>query len=149
MAQATTLPFSAFKVMLETGTPGTFAAPCGLTSRSISFSKETNDTNSIDCDQEDAPSWVDRDVVSLSASISGEGVMARESLDLWREAFMTTEPVNARIEVAGSAAQGGGYWSGKFHLTSFEPGATRGERASVSIEMQSSGPIVWSDAVTP
>jgi TP901-1 family phage major tail protein len=146
MAQATTLPFSAFKVMLETDTPNTFAAPCGLTERSITFSKETNDTTSIDCDDEDAPAWVDRDVVSLSATISGEGVMARESLELWRDAFTTTDTVNARIEVGGTAAQGGGYWSGKFHLTSFEPSATRGERVSVSVEMQSSGPITWVDA---
>lgn len=146
MAQATTLPFSAFKVMLETDTPNTYAAPCGLTERSITFSKETNDTTSIDCDDEDAPAWVDRDVVSLSAAISGEGVMARESLELWRNAFTTTDTVNARIEVAGNAAQGGGYWSGKFHLTNFEPGATRGERVSVSVEMQSSGPITWTDA---
>jgi len=146
MAQATTLSFSAFKVMLETDTPGTFAAPCGLTSRSISFSKETNDTTSIDCEDEDAPAWVDRDVVSLSATISGEGVMARESIDLWRDAFTTTDTVNARIEVAGEAAQGGGYWSGKFHLTSFEPGAERGQRVSVSVEMQSSGPVVWTPA---
>ena len=146
MAQATTLPFSAFKVMLETATPNTFAAPCGLTERSITFSKETNDTTSIDCDDEDAPAWVDRDVVSLSATISGEGVMARESLELWRDAFTTTDTVNARIEVGGTLAQGGGYWSGKFHVTSFEPGATRGERVSVSVEMQSSGPITWTDA---
>lgn len=146
MAQATTLPFSAFKVMLETDVAGTFAAPCGLTERSVTFSKETNDTTSISCDDEDAPSYVERDVVSLSVTISGEGVIARESLDLWREAFTTTEPVNVRIEVGGTAAQGGGYWQGLFHLTSFEPGATRGERASLSIEMQSSGPVVWSDA---
>jgi predicted secreted protein len=146
MAQATTLPFSAFKVLLETDVAGTFAAPCGLTERSVTFSKETNDTTSIDCDDEDAPSWVDRDVVSLSASISGEGVMARESLELWRDAFTTTDTVNARVEVGGTAAQGGGYWAGKFHLTSFEPGATRGERVSVSVEMASSGPVTWVDA---
>lgn len=146
MAQATTLPFSAFKVMLETATAGTFAAPCGLTERSITFSKETNDTTSIDCDDEDAPAWVDRDVVSLSATISGEGVMARESIELWRDAFTTTDTVNARIEIGGTAAQGGGYWEGKFHLVNFEPGATRGERVSVSVEMQSSGPVTWVDA---
>jgi len=80
MAQATTLPFSAFKVMLETGTTGTFAAPCGLTERSVTFSKETNDTTSIDCDDEDAPAWVDRDVVSMSAT----GAVQSVPLD-WNE----------------------------------------------------------------
>lgn len=145
MAQATTLPFSAFKVMLETA-PSTFAAPCGLTERSVSFTKETNDTVSIDCADEDAPAWVDRDVVSLSATISGQGVMARESLDEWRDAFETTDTVTVRIQVEGNLAAGGGHWDGEFHLTSFEPGATRGERSTVSIEMQSSGPLVWTDA---
>jgi TP901-1 family phage major tail protein len=147
MAQATTVPFSGVKVMLESATTaGTFIAPCGLTERSLALSKETNDTTSVDCDDEDKAAFVDRDVVSKSATISGEGVLARESIPRWREAFESDEPVLARVEVAGAAAQGGGYWQGLFHLTSFEISATRGERATVSVEMQSTGAVAWVDA---
>lgn len=146
MAQATTLPFSAFKVMLETETPGTFVAPCGLTERGITFTKETNDTTTIDCDDEDAANWVERDVVSFSSTISGEGLMARQSYKTWREAYLSKEPVNVRAEVAGTLAEGGGYWSGKYIITNLEQTATKGERVTVSIEGQSTGPVVWTDA---
>lgn len=148
MAQAQTLPFSAFKVLLEsTATPGTFIAPCGLTERSLSLTKETNDTTVGDCDDEDAAAWVERDVVSKSASISGDGVMARQSIAVWQAAYESDAPINVRVERSGTAAQGGGYYLGTFHLTSFEQGATRGERATASIEMSSSGPVVWTPAV--
>lgn len=147
MAQATTVPFSGFRVMLETATPGTYGAPCGLTERSLSLTKETNDTTTPDCDDEDAGSWTERDVVSKSASISGEGVMARESIARWQAAFEDDAPVSVRVERAGTALQGGGYYLGLFHLTSFEQSATRGERATVSIEMSSSGPVVFTPAV--
>jgi TP901-1 family phage major tail protein len=147
MAQATTVPFSGVKVMLESETTaGTFVAPCGLTERSFTLSKETNDTTSVDCTDEDKASYVDRDVVSKSAAISGEGVLARESITRWRAAFESDEPVLARVVLAGAAAEGGGSWEGLFHLTSFEIGATRGERATVSIEMQSSGAVVFTPA---
>jgi TP901-1 family phage major tail protein len=135
--------------MLESPTaPGTFIAPCGFTERSFTLSKETNETTSVDCDDEDKAAFVDRDVVSKSASISGEGVLARESLPRWRAAFERDEPVLARIEIGGTAAQGGGYWQGLFHITSLEVGATRGERATLSVEMPSSGAVAWVDAAT-
>lgn len=147
MAQATTVPFSGFRVLLETATPGTYGAPCGLTERSLTLSKETNDTTTPDCQNEDAAAWVERDTVSKSASISGEGVMARESIAAWQAAYDSDSPVSVRVERAGTAALGGGYYLGLFHLTSFEQSATRGERATVSIEMSSSGPVVFTPAV--
>lgn len=147
MAQAQTVQFSGFKVLLEsTTTAGTFIAPCGLTERSLTLTKETNDTTTPDCDDEDAAAWVERDTVSKSASISGEGVMARQSIASWQAAYDSDDPINVRVERSGTAAQGGGYYLGKFHVTSFEQGATRGERVTVSIEMSSSGPVVWTPA---
>jgi hypothetical protein len=148
---ALTIPFSGLKVLLEV-TPGVYAVPCGLIQRTIVFTKDVAETVGIDCDDEDAPAWLERDVISLSASISGEGVLARESLRLWRQTFESGTPTNTRIQISGTAAQGGGYWSGQFFLTSFEPGATRSERAAVSIEMLSSGPVAWTpegDIVVP
>ena len=148
MAQAQTVQFSGFKVLLESTTnAGTFIAPCGLTERSLTLTKETNDTTTPDCDDEDDAAWVERDTVSKSASISGEGVMARQSIATWQAAYDSDDPINVRVERSGTAAQGGGHYLGKFHVTSFEQGATRGERVTVSIEMSSSGPVVWTPAV--
>ncbi|APX83814.1 hypothetical protein BV511_03165 [Methylorubrum extorquens] len=147
MSQAQTVPFSGLKVLLESATiAGTFVAPCGLTERSFTLSKETNDTTVPDCDNEDAPGWVERDVVSKSAAISGEGVMARQSIARWQAAYESDEPVKVRVERAGTAAQGGGSYLASYHLTSFEQGGTKGERATVSVELQSTGPVVFTPA---
>lgn len=147
MAQATTLPFSGLSVKLASVSDAdTFVAPCGFTERSISFTKEVNDTLVPDCEDEDAASWPERDVTSKSVTISGEGVMARQSLPRWQAAWDSDEPVNTRVDISGTAANGGGYYEGLFHLTSFELGGTKGERCTVSIEMSSTGRIPFTAA---
>jgi predicted secreted protein len=143
MALATTVPFSKFKVLLGNGaSPEVFTAPCGLTSNSIAFSKDTNSTVVPDCANPDAAGWVERDVVSNSAAITGGGVMATESLPTWWAAYNSGLAVNARLQV-DVAAPAGGYWSGAFHITRFEPAGTRGNRASVAITMESDGAVTW------
>lgn len=147
MAVATTRSFAGYQVQLEsTTTAGTFVAPCGLTERSVQFTKDLSDTMVPDCDNEDAATWVQRDPVSKSVRISGQGVMARESEDRWRTAFESDAPVNVRITKTGNLAAGGGYWLGAFHLSSFEDGATKGSKVTKSIEMQSTGPVLWTPA---
>ena len=147
MAEASTIPFSGVRVMLESATtPNTFVAPCGLTQRSVTFSKETTDSVVPDCTDEDAAAWPQRDVVSKSVSISGEGVLARESLPRWRAAWESDEPVKARVELSGTAAQGGGAWTGLFHLTSKAFDATKGERCKLQVEMQSTGAVTFTAA---
>ncbi|GJD52404.1 hypothetical protein OPKNFCMD_5169 [Methylobacterium crusticola] len=147
MTQPTTLPFSAVSVKLESPTaPGTFEAPCGLTERSVQFSKETNSAAIPDCANEDAAPFVERTVVSKSVAVAGKGVMARQSLARWRAAFEADGPVRGRVDVAGAAAESGGHWEGLFHLTSFEVGASRGERCTVSVALQSTGPVPFTAA---
>jgi hypothetical protein len=147
MTQATTRSFAGYQVLLEsTTTAGTFVAPCGLTERSVQFTKDLSDTNVPDCDNEDNASWTERDVVAKSVRVSGQGVMARESEDRWRAAYESDQPVQVRIQKSGNLAAGGGYWLGKFHLSSMEDGATKGNRVTKSIEMQSTGPVVWTPA---
>ncbi|MGE7415439.1 phage tail tube protein [Methylobacterium tarhaniae] len=147
MTQATTRSFAAYQLLLESPTTtGTFVAPCGLTERSVQFTKDLSDTNVPDCDNEDAASWTQRDVVSKSVRISGQGVMALESEPRWRAAYESDQPVNVRINKTGNKAAGGGYWLGQFHLSSFEDGATKGNKVTKTIEMQSTGPVVWTDA---
>ncbi|MFE1602103.1 phage tail tube protein [Methylobacterium sp. ID0610] len=147
MTEAATLPFSGVSVKLESPTQaGTFEAPVGLTERSVSFSKETNSVAIPDSVNEDLAPFVARDVVSKSVSIAGKGVMARQSLGRWRAAFEADAPVRTRVTVAGTAAESGGHWEGLFHLTGFEVGAIRGERCTVTVALQSSGPVPFTAA---
>jgi predicted secreted protein len=148
MAQATTKTFGkGLIVMLGDGaTPEVFAAPCGITERGFTLSNELQETQVPDCTDEDAPSWTSRDKVSRSASINSSGVMAVESIDEWRAAYMASGSVSFRVFNEGNLAAGGGHWSGKFHISSLEFSSAKGGRVELSIQAESDGPVVWTPA---
>ena len=147
MAQPTTFSFKKLLVMLgDGGTPETFLAPCGLNSKGLNFTKDTNDTTVPDCDAPDAPAWTQRAVVSQAASISGSGILAAEAHATWRSAYLSTDPVNCRIKIDDVLANGGGYYEGAFHLTTFNITGSRGDFINVEVALQSSGEVVWHPA---
>lgn len=121
------------------GSPETFSAPCGLTSRSFSPTKNFGESTVPDCDDPDAPYWIGRDVQSMSASVSGEGVLAAEAAETWMDATFSTESVNVQIEIEFTT----GVWSfsGAFHVTASIT-ANQGEKVSVSVSMESDGAVV-------
>lgn len=146
MAQPTTARFGKFKIELGDGaSPEVFSAPCGFTSKSLTLTKNLQEVNIPDCADPDAVAWVGRDAASLSASVSGEGVLASESVETWLDAFEDTESVNVRITItfATKVVQ----WVGKMHLSTFTPSADQGGRVTASVEMQSDGELVRT--VTP
>lgn len=147
MAQAQTFRFSGVRVLLGDGAdPEVFVAPCGFTERSLSLSKELGSTNVPDCTDEDKASWTERDVTAKSAEISGQGVLDAAAVIVWQGYFDSDESQNARVELWRAGVKTGHYL-GKFHLESFEIGATQGERATAQVGMQSDGAVVW--ATTP
>jgi Phage major tail protein 2. len=141
MAQATTIKSGKIKVMLGDGaSPETFAAPCGFTDRSITFSKGLEEVRVPDCDDPDKVDWLGRDATSLSMSISGEGVLASESVDTWLEAWESVDSVSARIEIEFTNRTI--VWVGRMHVESLEVGASNGQRATMNVSMQSDGEMV-------
>jgi len=138
MAKANTFKFSQFLILLGNGeSPEDFVAPCGLTSRGFTRTAETSSVNVPDCADEDIPSWLENDVVSLSWSLSGEGVLADESIDDW-EAFYEQQldaSRNLRIQV------GDRLYQGKGKLTNFAITGERGSRLQVSVEITGDGPV--------
>lgn len=149
MAQPVTAKFGKFRVLLGDGaTPETFAAPCGFTSKSFTLSKNLQEITIPDCDDPDAPFWIARDTESLSASISGEGLAAAESIDTWTDAAYATDPINARVEIEFTT--GTLVFAGPFHIDSFNPSAEQGGRVQLSVSMQSDGQITktWTPAAS-
>lgn len=137
MAEATTLKFSQFLILVgDGGSPENFVDPCGLTSRGFNRTAETNTTNVPDCADPDAASWVQRDVVSLSGEMSGAGVMADESFDVWNDWFESGLAKNVRIELGARA------WEGRAILTALNIKGERGSRVQVDVTMQSDGEII-------
>lgn len=95
MAQPVTMKYGSFQLLLGNGaSPEVFTAPCGFTQKSFSRSKELNEVVIPDCDDPDAMAHTARDARSLSASISGSGVLAKSAYPLWKAAYEATNSVN-------------------------------------------------------
>lgn len=140
MAKPVTARFGKMLIKLGDGAePEVFAAPCGLTTKSLTLSKNLNEVDIPDCDDPDAASWVGRDVQNLTASISGDGVLAAEAIPTWDSAFKDTYSVN--VEISIEFETGTLLYEGAMHLESFEISAESGGRVQVSISMQSDGEI--------
>jgi len=124
----------------DDSSPQVFSAPCGLSQRSITLSKGLNEVQIPDCDNPDEVTWTGRDASSLSISISGEGVLASESNETWVEAWEDVESVDVRVEVEVPVTTY--IWTGKMHVEKLEVDANNGERATISVSMQSDGEMV-------
>lgn len=137
MTQASTLKFSTFLIKLGNGaTPEVFAAPCGLNSRGFSRTAATNDTNVPDCDNPDAPSWLERDVVSLSGQMTGAGVVADEDFDVWNDWFESGVSKNVQITLGTRT------WAGAAILAKLDITGNRGQRVNFSATLDSDGEII-------
>jgi hypothetical protein len=141
MAVATTIKGGKVRVLLGDGaSPEVFAAPCGFTSRSVSLNKALNDFQIPDCLDPDKIDWLGRDAVSLSMTVSGEGVLASESVETWLDAFEDVDSVSVKIEWEFPAKTI--TWTGLMHLESFEVSAENSQRATANVSLQSDGEMV-------
>lgn len=142
MAQATTLSYSKFRVLVGDGaSPEVFTAPCGFNTRSLNRTKELSEIDIPDCDDEDSPAWVGREVKSLDWNVSGEGVLALEAVPTWEEFYDSTVSRNVRIEMEFPGTVGVIILQGRAHLSTYEIGGERGEKTTVSVELTGDGAL--------
>jgi predicted secreted protein len=145
MAEPTTIKGGKVKVLLgNTAQPIVYSAPCGFTQRSVSLSRTLEEVSLPDCDDPDAMNWLGRDATSLSMAISGEGVLAAESLSVWLAAMNSEAPVPVKvtIELPASTIT----WTGKMQIESIEIGAEDKKRVTMNVSMQSDGKMVQTSA---
>lgn len=149
MAKPTTLSFSKFVVLLGNGAvPEVFAAPCGFTKNSLKLSMATSDTVVPDCDDPEAAAWTERFVSSLSGQVAGSGVLAMESLSIWRDWALSGQSQNIRILFNLPGANGGGYFQGAGILSDFSADvdrASEGGRVQISVTIDNDGEWTWTD----
>ncbi len=147
MADPLTAKFGKFRILLGDGaSPEVFAAPCGFTSKAITWTKGLTEINLPDCIDPDAPASVGRDVENLSVSVNGEGVLAAESIDEWilmQEAVVAT---NVRIEIdIGIFTH---TWNGGMLMGEMGINAEQGGRCTITVNMSSDGTMIHTVAST-
>lgn len=148
MAQATTIKGGKFRVLLgNDATPIVYTAPCGFTQRSITLNKGLEEVQIPDCTDPDKVDWLGRDATSLSMSVNGEGVLASESVEDWLDAFDSIDSIPVKVEWEFPANTI--TWTGSMHIESLESGATNGQRATLTVSMQSDGEMVRVVTPTP
>ncbi len=148
MAVATTIKGgSKVRVLIgDDAEPTVYAAPCGFTSKSITFNKGLEEVVVPDCEDPDKVDWIGRDTVSLSISVSGEGVLASESVETWFDAWESIDSVPVKIEYEFPATT---YtYTGRMHVESLEQGAPNGRRVTQNVSLQSDGEMVRTSAAT-
>jgi hypothetical protein len=146
MAEPVTIKGGKVRVLLESrDSPNVYLAPCGFTQRSVTFNKALNEFQLPDCDDPDAVSWLGRDATSLSMSVSGEGVLASESVETWLEAWEDVDSVGVKIEMEFPSKLI--TWTGLMHIENLEATAPNGQRVTMTVSMQSDGEMTR--VVTP
>lgn len=149
MAKPVTLRGSKVLILLGNGaSPEVFASPCGLTTKAINFESGTNDFDVPDCADPDAPTWTERVVASLSATIPGSGVLSMADLGDWRDWFLSGLPKNVQVEIDAPLAEGGGHFAMSAVMTSMDITGNQGELATLEVNIASNGPVTWVDAAS-
>lgn len=150
MARPTTLSFGNFKIWIaDADSPGAYLAPCGFTQKALTIDATTSDTTVPDCDDPEAPAWTERGVTALSATVTGQGIMAMESLEKWREWMLAAESRAVRVEFDASVPSGGGYYSGSAILQSLGHSValgSDGNKAQLAVNLVSDGEWTWTAA---
>ncbi len=148
MARPTTLRGSKLLIQIGDGASPTeaFTAPCALTTKGLNLAASANEFNVPDCTDPDAPSWTERVISALSGSVSGSGTLAMESLETWRDWFLSGDAVNIRVKFDTTAGNGGGHYAMSAVLTTFNVTGEVGGLVQIEVEMSSNGVVTWVDA---
>lgn len=116
------------------GDPETFAHPALVnTSRSISFTNNTESDELIDIDDQSAAAEVVRRTRSADVSISGAGMVHSSSVKEYADWALTGEAKNVKVNFGNAVV------SGPFILTQFEIGGERAKTTEAQITLEQAG----------
>lgn len=144
MALPTTIKFGAGALYIGDGAGSeTFDKICGFTSISTEWGKDTNTTQTPDCDTPDVATFDAKDVISFNFAASFDGVMAKEAIAKIHSAYASTTSRNFKIRIVGAGTGGGTpdlLISGAAHFK-YSNKAERGSRFEVSVSLENDGTV--------
>lgn len=123
--------------------PEQFAHPCSI-NQARSFERTANVTEEpdIDCADPGEPGWVQRNIDSLSAQITGDGRVKLEDVELFDDWFESKEAKNVKVKID---ATGGRTYTGAYFLTGLTWGGPESGSMTGSFTMQSTGAVTSAD----
>jgi hypothetical protein len=141
MAKPTTQRWTKLLIYVESDdSPGVYGPHnCGMTTKSFSITAQTSDTTVPDCDDPDAPSFVERVVQSLSSGFEGSGVYAEENEQFFSEWALSGLSKSCRIVIDGTMSV---YFEGDYIFTNYQlQGNQNDGKMQFSGQFQSDGPV--------
>lgn len=141
MAQPSTLRWTKLMMYVgDGGSPESFTSKnCGLTTKQFTIAGSASETTVPDCDDPDAPSWIERVIQSLSSTFEGSGIFAEENYDFFAEWALSGAAKNCRIVVDGTTET---YFAGSYLMTNFQiTGNQNDGKMQFSGQFQSDGAV--------
>lgn len=140
MALATTIKFGKQTMLIgDAASPEVFTAPCGFEQLTMAINIATSEVNIPDCDDPDLAAWLATDEVSRQMALTGSGVLALESLVVWRSWWLDGGEKNVRWFSTTGVVATNGYYAAPAVLTSYEEQGQRGQRWTQSVGVALNG----------
>lgn len=122
--------------------PEGFAPLCTINAeRGVSFDGTFRDEVIPDCADPDLMGWVSREAESLSMTVTGGGMNAKEDNSLLWTWWSSGEAKRVRIELQDAVAANEIAWEGMFRLTQFDITGNRGEKVASTMSLSSDGAV--------
>ena len=138
MADAITEKYEEMVLEIESA-PDVFARPCGMKGVTVNRSAELDSDEIPDCDDESKPFSVEKEVRSLTVTVSGSGVWARQSHGMFVEWFYSGTPKKIRLGHLNAAVGDTEYETGTAFLKSLSNQRTKGKKVTAEIELEFNG----------
>jgi predicted secreted protein len=145
MALAVTAKFAEMSLHVETSTPGSYAAVCGLVDVEITHTVEVAEALIPDCDNEALPHVKERETISTEWSASASGVWAQSSHEMILQWALTGAVKNVRLVYAKASVGDVEFVTGPAILTSLTHSRTKGQRVSAALQIVSAGAVTLVD----
>lgn len=138
MATALTTTFAKFKILIGDGATPTevFTPICGLTSKGVQWSADVVTSEVPDCADEDLPSWMEKDVKSVGASISGSGMWSKQSHGQMLEWILSGAKKNIKIQYVDAESGEPEFYNGPAVCTGVGHSVEKGGRLSQEISIE-------------
>lgn len=145
-------PTTTNKFLIHIGDGGdpteTFSWLCGAKARSVTFTNNTGEVETLDCsDPTGEVAAIQRFVTSQDTTLTISGQIAVENIPTLRAWADDADAKNIRIVIDETGANNGGYWSLPALLTQLEMGQESAkDLATFTAEISGAGRRTWTDA---